>query len=313
MTYILAEIGANHNGDMALAKKMITEAYNCGCNAVKFQSWDKSMWADEFLTDNPKLRQKIEQYSLDFSQLALLSHFAKETGIEFICTLSDENKEIPSIVEFIKIASMDVNNIPLLKFTATQGKPVLLSVGMSTDKEITNAYKTLKGKRPVTPLHCVSLYPPKDNQANLGRIEHLRKLLKSPVGYSDHTIGATACLSAVALGAVCIEKHFTLDKNMEGWDHAISADPMEMSYIVRQSKRISEMLKKSKMPDKDTRNVMRRSIVAGRDYGRSEKIDKLDYKRPGTGIPPDKYSWILGRKARHDIKKGTMLKLRDLI
>jgi sialic acid synthase SpsE len=334
--YIIAEIGANHNGDMELAKTMIRAAKECGCDAAKFQSWtpDSLIAKEEYdrnqtYNDSPKkhfgsLEAMVEKYYLRDSQHFELKTFCDEIGIHF-CSSPFSPKEADLLkkldVPFIKIASMDVNNPEFLKHVARLQKPVVLSTGMATLHEIEAAVKTIEGEgnREIILLHCISVYPPDHKDINLRNILMLKEVFGYPVGFSDHSFGTSIPLASVALGAKIIEKHFTIDKNMEGWDHDISADIPEMKVIVSDSAKIvaslgsyqrivSEAEEKKKLK-------FRRSIVTNRDLsgGHLIKMEDLTFKRPGTGIRPDEAKYVIGRKINRNIKADELLKWDDLL
>ena len=257
--YIIAEIGANHNGDMDLAKKMIDSAIMCGCDAVKFQSWDNRSLISKtgykqntVFTDSKKkhfgsLEQMVDKYYLRKEQHFELKNYCISKGIDF-CSTPFSKEEVDLLneldVEFFKVASMDINNYPLLRYLAKFDKPILLSTGMANLGEIEKAVKIIEeeGNSKIIILHCVAIYPPEDKDLNLKNISMLQKTFGYPVGFSDHTIGFAAPLASVALGACIIEKHFTTDKDLPGWDHEISANPEEMKIIVENSKMIRDSL-----------------------------------------------------------------------
>ncbi len=333
--YIIAEIGSNHNGDMELAKKIIKKAKDCGADAVKFQSWtDKSLISKEEYrknqkyTDSPKkhfgsLKEMVKKYYLRPEQHFELKKYCDEIGIEFSSTpfSKDEVDLLLQLdVPFIKVASMDINNLELLKYIAAQNKPIVLSTGMATLGEIETALNVIKneGNDQIILLHCVSVYPPKLRDINLNNITMLQKTFDLPVGFSDHTIGTSVPIAAITLGACLIEKHFTLDKNLPGWDHSISADPQELEYICKEGKKIPDVLgtcKRTVSKDEiEKAKKFRRSIVLKRDMKRGEIIsyNDLDYKRPGTGIRPDETKYVVGRKLIKDKYYDDLLKWEDL-
>ena len=254
--YIIAEIGANHNGDMNLAKKIIDSAKDCGVDAVKFQSWTpKSLISKKEYDENTEyndgdggkkhfgsLKEMVEKYYLKEGQHFELKEYCNQIGVDF-CSSPFSNKEVDLLnkldVPFFKIASMDINHLELLKYVAKQDKPILLSTGMSSIPEIEKALETIKneGNNKIILLHCISIYPPEHKDINLNNIKMLQDAFGFPVGFSDHSIGTAVPLASIALGACVIEKHFTIDKNLPGWDHQISADTLEMKQIVEESKK----------------------------------------------------------------------------
>jgi len=328
--YIIAEIGSNHNGDMDLARKIIDKAVETGVHAVKFQSWTpQSLIAKEeyeantVYTDDPKkhwgsLREMVEEYYLREEQHHELNEYCKNKGIDF-CSTPFSKEEADLLLElnvpFFKVASMDINNLRLLRYLGNTGKPVILSTGMATMGEIEQAIQTVEdtGNRNIVLLHCVSVYPPEMETINLRNITTLQQAFGYPVGFSDHTIGSAIPLASVALGACLIEKHFTIDKDLPGWDHMISADPEEMKVIASESKNIVASLGSSRRviseTEKEKMPKMRRSIVAAKPIKKGETVtaDHLAFKRPGTGIAPDQEKLVVGRKAAHDILEDVVL------
>ena len=333
--YIIAEIGSNHNGDMELAKKMIDEAKRCGADCVKFQSWSKdTIFSEQVYKDNYFLRDDyrnrtdytlkeiVDEYSIDRADHYLLKKYCDEVGIEFNSTPFSK-EEVDLLVDelhvpFIKIASMDLNNIPFLKYIAQKGKPVVISTGLCGLSDVSDAVECLKtnGCSEVILLHCVSIYPPEDEMVNLNNVDMLRNTFGCKVGYSDHTIGTVAPILSMAKGVCIIEKHFTLDKNMVGWDHKVSANPEELEIICNAAKCGYKMLgayQKVVNENEERRNAFKRSIVAAKDIKCGQIIEEadIDFKRPGTGIEPKYYEFIIGRKATRDIEKDQILSRED--
>lgn len=334
--YIIAEIGANHNGDMKLAKRMIDAAKKAGADCVKFQSWTKDSIFSKgvyeqnyFLNDDYRnredytLEQIVDKYHIGLEQHVELKRYCDEIGIDFNST-PFSNKEVDLLVDvldvpFIKVASMDLENVPLLKYMASKGKPIILSTGLGDLKDIYNAVKCLEenGAKDIALLHCVSIYPPKDYQVNLNNIDLLKDNFNYPVGYSDHTLGTLASVLSIAKGAIIIEKHFTLDKNMEGWDHKVSADYEELETICKACTVGKEMLGQYNRivnESLERRNAFKRSIVAAREISCGQIIQKedLDYKRPGTGISPKNYEKVIGKKAIKKIESDEVIQWEDI-
>ena len=335
--YIIAELGANHNGDMTLARTLVHEAKKAGCDCAKFQSWTKdSIFSkkvyeeNKFLDDDYRSRTDyslesiIEAYSMSEAELRELKKLCDEVGIDFGCTPFTK-REVDFLVDdlnigFIKIASMDLNNYEFLKYVGTKKKPIVLSTGLSTLSEIDHAVQVIEstGHRDIILLHCIAVYPPRDETINLRNIEMLRTNYPDyPVGFSDHSFGTAVPLAAVALGACMIEKHFTLDKNMPGWDHKVSMTPDEMGELVVGSKRIVKALGTTRRvlskEDYEKIPAFRRSIVAARPIskGQTIQVEDLDVKRPGTGIEPQYLEIIVGRVAKRDISFDEMLTAED--
>lgn len=333
--YIIAEIGSNHNGDMELAKKLIDQAKLCGADCVKFQSWSKDTIfskkvyeENHFLQDDYRnrtdytLEEIVEEYSIDRADHFLLKEYCDSIGIDFNSTpfskreadlLVDELK-----VPFIKIASMDLNNLPFLTYVARKGLPVVVSTGLCDLADVSDAVKCLRenGCSEIVLLHCVSVYPPEDAMVNLNNMDMLRQAFGCKVGYSDHTIGYVAPILAMGKGACMIEKHFTVDKEMAGWDHKISANPEELRAICSAAGSAPAMLgsyQKVVSESKERRDAFKRSIVAARNIKQGEILDEtaLDFKRPGTGIEPKYYPFIVGRAAKRDLMADEIISMED--
>lgn len=333
--YVIAEIGANHNGDMELAKKMIHIAKECGADCVKFQSWTKNsvfskkVYEDNyFLNDDYRdrtdytLEQIVDAYHIDEQKHIMLKEYCDKIGIDFNSTPFSK-AEVDLLVDkldvpFIKIASMDLNNIPFLTYIAKKNKPVVMSTGLCDLSDVNDAVKCLRtnGCEKIILLHCVSIYPPKDEEVNLNNIDMLRMNFSCPVGYSDHTLGTVAPILSIAKGACIIEKHFTLDKNMEGWDHKISANPEELKVICDATASAYKMLGTSNKvvsENRERREAFQRSIVAAKPIQKGHIIteEDLEYKRPGTGIPPKYYRFLIGKEAKRDITFDEIIRYED--
>ena len=336
--YVIAELGSNHNGDMSLARALILEAKAAGADCVKFQSWSKNtIFSKEkyednyFLEDDYRnrddytLEEIVNAYSISEGELLEMKKFADEIGID--CTSTPFSKqEVDFLIDslkspFIKVASMDLNNYPFLNYIASKGKPIILSTGLSELHEIDRAVRTIEeaGNNQIVILHCVSTYPPDDRDVNLNNIQTLQRVYPDyPVGFSDHTIGTAIPLAAVALGACVIEKHFTLDKNMPGWDHRVSATSEELKQIVIDGRRVALSMGSFRVAAPESaekKREFRRSIVLTRDMKEGELIsaDDIDYKRPGGGIKPELTDFMVGRRLAKDLDQDHVLKLSDII
>ncbi len=341
--YVIAEIGANHNGDMTLAREMIAAAKDCGCDAVKFQLWGRHTAHTESYIQKLSAQKKLGDVDLSTPELGLgtvadqlerfqctqdqhveLKQYADSVGIDFSSTALTE-EDIDFLVEldvaFLKIASQDTDHPHFIKYIAEKGLPTILSTGLSNWAEIEEAVECFKPDQMhnLCLMHVVSLYPPDDSLINLRKIMTMESVFGVPVGYSDHSIGFSIPLAAVTLGAVAIEKHFTMDKNMPGWDHKVSADPAEMRIICSEAKRIHAALGSANpqlSPDEVKKaDHFRRSIVTTKAVKKGEvlSMDKLFFKRPGVGIKPNELKYVLNRVASRDIAGDELVKWDDLV
>lgn len=332
--YIIAEVGSNHNGDMDLCRRLIDAAAEAGANAVKFQSWsDKSLIAEEEYTRNTEysdkkkhfgsLREMVTAYQLTADQHREASAHCRRRGIAFCSTpfsIEEANLLEELEVPFFKIASMDIVHLSLLKFVARKQLPVVISTGMATLAEIERAVATVRaeGNDQVVLLHCVSIYPPDFDTIHLRNMAMMQDTFDVTVGFSDHTLGTAIPLAAIALGASVIEKHFTLDQEMAGWDHAISANPEQLRTIVVEGRNIFTSLGERKRivspAEIEKRKKFRRSLVATRKLDRGHVLTEadLDAKRPGTGIAPDEITYVLGRRLSSDVAADQVLQWEHL-
>ena len=332
--YVIAEIGSNHNGDMDLCRRLIDAAADAGADAVKFQSWsEKSLIAKEEYDHNPSysdkkrhfgsLREMVRAYQFTPEQHVEAHAYCQARGITFCSSVfSPEEADLLEKLDvpFFKIASMDVDNLPLLACVARKRRPMVISTGMATLAEVEQAVETVRtaGNEEIVLLHCVSIYPPEYKSINLRNMSTLREAFEVPVGFSDHTLGTAVPLAAIALGASVIEKHFTLDKDMPGWDHAISADPAELQTIVKEGKNVFDALGSSRRivseAEYEKRRKLRRSLVARRPLRRGHVIadGDLNAKRPGTGISPAEMRYVIGRRLADDVEEDQVLRWEDL-
>ncbi len=322
--YLIAEVGSNHNGDMELASEMIKSAKVAGADCVKFQSWTKnSLYSKSIFESDPELEATLDQVAVSEEDLRECKKIADNIGIDMISTPFSE-KEADFLVDelkvpFMKVASMDLNNYPLLEYVAKKGLPIVLATGLGELHEIDKAVKTIEnaGNSNIILLHCISMYPPEDKDVNLNNIDTLMRIYPYPIGFSDHTLGFSIALAASAKGACVIEKHFTTDKTLPGCDQSISIDPDELDIISRETKRINDSLGEYRIiapegPEK--RSAFRRSLVAARDIKGGAMIDQSDItqKRPGHGIPPGKIDEVIGRKVLRDISADDLIRFDAL-
>lgn len=328
--FIIAEAGVNHNGDIETAKRLVDEAAKAGADAVKFQTFK----AENLVCKNAKKAEyqlqttdKTESQYFMLKRLELteemhwkLLEYCKEKSIIFLSTPFD----IGSIrmlgamaIPIIKIPSGEITNFPYLREAAGQHKKVILSTGMSSLTEVRNALNVLmeNGAKDITVLHCNTQYPTPLSDVNLLAMVSMGKELGIPVGYSDHTQGIEVPLAAVALGACVIEKHFTLDRNMEGPDHKASLEPSELKTMVDGIRRIELALgkgvKQASASEKANIDIVRKSIVAAKPIKRGEVLteENLATKRPGTGICPMRWNEIIGMTAERDYETDEMIQI----
>ena len=333
--YIIAEVGSNHNGDMNLCRDLIDAAAVAGAHAVKFQSWtDKSLIAEEEYERNTtysdkkkhfgSLREMVTAYQLTGEQHAQAHERCIEKGIAFCSTpFSPEEADLLESLDvpFYKIASMDVVHLPLLRYVARKKRPVVISTGMATMGEVEQAVDTIRaeGNDQIVLLHCISIYPPEYETIHLRNMETLQRAFECPVGFSDHTLGTAIPLAAIALGACMIEKHFTLDQDMEGWDHAISANPAQMRTIVQEGKNIVAALGSSRRTVSDAemekRKKFRRSLVTRQALCKGHVLSESDFdaKRPGLGVSPDQVQYVVGRTLACDMAEDQVLRWSNLL
>jgi len=343
--FIIAEAGVNHNGKLSLAKKLIDVAAKAGADAVKFQTFDpdtlvtKDAAKAEYQVrneENPsRLRRRVLPLGKGESQYEMLKRlmlprtyhselkrYAEKKGLIFLSTpfsLSDAQFLRTLGVPAFKVASSDTNNLPFLSRIATWKLPIILSTGMADMAEVKEAVRAIKkaGNTKLVLLQCTTNYPTAFTETNLRAIQTLHKAFGLPVGFSDHTIGNEAAVAAVALGAVVVEKHFTLDRDLPGPDHKASLAPSELLDFVTKVRNTEAALGTGKKvpftSEKETAKVARKSIVGTDDIKRGDRFTKrnLGIKRPGTGLLPKDYDGIIGKRATRDIEADTLLTKYD--
>jgi N,N'-diacetyllegionaminate synthase len=319
-TLIIAEAGVNHNGDLALARKLIEAAAAAGADRVKFQTFS----ADRLVTTEArKADYQIQAADAGESQHAMLRRLeltpdmhdeliahCRSKGIEFFSTGFDVDS-VDLLVRLglgsFKIPSGEITNLPYLRHVGGYGKPVLLSTGMASLGEIEAALMAIEQagtpRSQITVLHCTTEYPAPMAEVNLRAMLTIRDAFGVAVGYSDHTRGIEVAIAAVALGASVIEKHFTLDRNLPGPDHKASLEPDELKAMVAAIRNVEQALgvgtKFATPSELKNRPIGRKSIVAARaiEAGEILSVDNLTAKRPGTGISPMRWDELVGRKA----------------
>lgn len=325
--YIVGEMNTSHFGNINTAKQMIDEAKQAGCNCVKFQSWTtESLYSKTYYDKNPIAKRFVKGFSFDEIQLKELSDYCKSIGISFSSTPYSK-EEVDFLVDkcevpFVKIASMDLNNFSFLEYIGKKNVPIILSTGMGTIEEIRDAIKILEktNNKNISILHCISIYPPEIQTIRLKNIIGLRKEFPLyPIGFSDHSIGIEIPIAAVALGACLIEKHFTLDKSKIGMDNQVATEPNEMKQLVKSCLNVQIALGEEERIILDAevkkRVEMRRSLVSTKELkaGSILRLEDLDTKRPGTGIPPNKINEVIGKELKNDIEKDSVILYSDVI
>ena len=328
-TLIIAEAGVNHNGSLDLAKRLVDRAKECGADIVKFQTAKLGSLVTKFAPmaayqkENTGIEESqknmLSRLLLSFEDFLGLSEYCRNVGIKFLSTPFDIDSIhfLYSLQDIWKIPSGEITNYPYLVEIAKTGKDIILSTGMSTLDEVDAALEVLKvnGAGKITLLHCTTDYPASPEDVNLRAMLTMKEHCGCPVGYSDHTQGIEVSVAAVALGAEVIEKHFTLDKTMEGPDHKASLEPNELRAMVKAVRNIERALGNGlKVPSESEKmniEVARKSIIAARDIRKGEIFteENLTTKRPGTGICPMMWNEILGTEARRDFMEDELIKI----
>ncbi len=325
-TFIIAEAGVNHNGSLDLAKKLIDSAAMIGANAIKFQTFktellvSKSAPLAKYQEKNTKnidnQFQMLKKLELSYEDFLELNRYCLDKGIVFLSSAFDlmsidflSKMDIP----IWKIPSGEITNYPYLKKIGKLKKKILLSTGMSTLGEIENAINVFvengTNYNDITLLHCSSEYPAPYEEVNLLAIKTLKDAFHLDTGYSDHTQGIEVPIAAVALGAKVIEKHFTLDKNLDGPDHKASLNPDEFALMVKSIRNIElslgDGIKKPSISELKNKKIVRKSIVASKDIKKGEIFteDNITTKRPANGLDPFLWDFLIGKKATKDYEK----------
>lgn len=329
---IIAEAGVNHNASMEMARKMVVEAAKAGADYVKFQTAvpelvissiaPKAEYQKETTGEGESQLEMCKAIHLPLSAYPELAELCRKEGIGFMSTpfdLVSIDSLAPLKMDYWKIPSGEITNLPYLRKIARIGGKVILSTGMSTLVEVAEAVEVLvRGgidRKDIFLLHCTTQYPTPYSDVNLLAMESLRKLDVGGVGYSDHTLGIEVPVAAAALGAQVIEKHFTLDKSLPGPDHRASLDPSELAAMVKAVRHIEEALgsveKRVAECEKSNIEVARKSIVAARPISEGEVFteENITVKRPGNGISPMEWDSVLGKKAKKDFPYDSLIEL----
>ncbi len=332
-TYIIAEIGPNHNGSFKIAKKMINLLKGSGVDAIKFQLanpdnvYSKNSFKAEYQKKNTgkgsiiNMSRKYQLSKQDHLKLANLCHKNK---IDYLCSAFDTEslqflvKKVK--VKYIKVPSGEITSLDMLDYISNLKKKIILSTGMASIKEIKDAIKKLSKKRKqnIVILHCVSSYPTNKKDLNLNIIREFQRIFKLDIGFSDHSLGNEACLAAVAMGAKVIEKHVTISKKKRGPDHSSSSSIKDFFSLVKQIRELEIMLggpkKKLLQSEKNTKDVSRKSLITNKDLIRGKRLKSSDivFKRPGTGISPMNLKSVIGMKIKKNIPADNLILMKDL-
>lgn len=328
--YIIAEAGVNHNGDPELARQLIDIASDAGADCVKFQtfksenlvSWyaAKADYQKQTTNENESQLDMLKKLELSYKDFKALKDYATDKGIDF-CTTPFDDESIEFVYElgcgFWKIPSGEITNLPYLRKIAQYNQPVILSSGMSTLEELKSAVNLIKryNSQTIVVLHCNTGYPTPMQDVTLLAMNQIKSETGCDVGYSDHTQGIEVAIAAAALGAVIIEKHFTLDRTMEGPDHKASLEPGELKKMIQSVRNIELALgdgKKRVSPsEKCNMDIARKSIVAKRNIQRGEPFtdNNLTTKRPGTGMSPMLWDDVIGKISEQDYEKDEQIKI----
>ena len=330
MTFIIAEAGVNHNGSFELAKQLVDKAVQAGVDCIKFQTFNsknlvsaqaqKAEYQKKTTDSNESQLDMLKKLELSHEQFKELKEYCDQKGIMFLSTPFD----LESIdflaelgVKIWKIPSGEITNYPFLRAIGKRKESVIMSTGMCTLEEVRDAVKVLNefGTNDITLLHCTTEYPAPYDSVNLNAMLTLKKEFGFNVGYSDHTNGIEIPIAAVAVGAIVIEKHFTLDKNMEGPDHKASLEPDELKQMVQGIRHIETALgdgnKQPSEVEKKNIAIARKSIVAKFDIKKGEKFTEgnLAAKRPGNGISPMKWNNVVGKVAKKDFSVDELIEI----
>lgn len=331
--YVIAEVGVNHNGSVRTAKKLIDSAAFAGADAVKFQTFfaddlvsrtaAKAQYQERNTDSAGNQHQMLSQLELTEAEFEELRDYCLTTGVDFLST--PFGFEAADLLERIgatafKVSSGDLTYLQFLDYLARKGLPMIISTGMANLGEVETAVNTIDeaGPVPLCLLHCVSDYPTEASACNLLAIETMKLAFGRPVGWSDHTIGSTVAVAAVACGARIIEKHITLDRSSSGPDHAASIEPKEFASYVRDIRdtlaALGDGIKRPTSAELDTALVARRSVVAVRDLdaGAIVQEDDVALLRPGTGIPPHLFDLVLGTRLGRSVRAWSPLTVADL-
>lgn len=320
-TLVIAEAGVNHNGQLDLALKLCDAAKASGADVVKFQTWKtekiitRTVAQADYQSENTGKQESqfdmLKRLELSYEDFTKIKEYCDKIGIQFAST-ADEEESLDFLIKlgipFIKIGSGEITNIPYLRIMGSKKLPIIISSGMSTIAEVDTALNELRnaGATDITLLHCTTNYPCPMNSVNLNAMLTLKDAFKIPVGYSDHTEGIEVPIAAVAMGATVIEKHFTLNRNMEGPDHLASTEPKEFKKMVDSIRNIEIALGNGeKVPTKaevDISRVVLKRCVASQKIKAGEKFceNNITVKRNDKGLPSKYWDLLIGKQAAKD-------------
>jgi N-acetylneuraminate synthase len=330
-TFIIAEAGVNHNGDILIAKQLVDEAVKAGVDAVKFQTWKTELLVSkeasqaEYQADNTgKVESQfdmLKRLELSYSDFLKLKRYCDSVGVMFMSTPDEVESAnfLKPLQSTFKIGSGELTNIPFLQYIAGFKKKVILSTGMGGLDEIQSALHALESgvidRSDITLLHATTMYPTPMKDVNLNAMQTMRDTFNISVGYSDHTMGIEVPIAAVAMGASVIEKHFTLSRDMQGPDHKSSLEPEELRFMVSAIRNIEEALgdgiKTAKPSEEQNKNVVRKSIVAIQPIKKGDLYTEknLGTKRTGKGVSASMWKKVLGLKANSDYQIDAIIRL----
>lgn len=332
-TFIIAEAGVNHNGSLTKALELIEVAASAQADAVKFQTFraedlvtstaPKADYQKRATGENQSQFEMLKALELTMADFKVLFDHCQKNGIEFMSTPFDEKSadELESLgMSTFKIPSGELTNHPLIRHIAQKQKPIILSTGMATLDEVNQAVEVIRavGNTQFQLLHCVSDYPADPATVNLRAMQVMRERFQVSVGLSDHTLGIHIPIAAVAMGASCIEKHFTLDKSLPGPDHQASLNPEELDQMVKQVREVERAfgsgIKQPTEAERKTALIARRSVVLAHDLPEGHLLTPNDLilRRPGTGLPPNELPYLIGKKLKSDLPKDHILQESDL-
>jgi N-acetylneuraminate synthase len=329
--FIIAEAGVNHNGNINLAKKLIDIAVDAGVDAVKFQTWKTELLVTkeaiqaEYQTENTGKEESqyemLKRLELSYDDFRELKNYCDKKNILFMSTPDEYQSAdfLSQLQDIFKIGSGELTNIPFLKHIGKYGKKIILSTGMGTLAEIEKALFTLikagTQKDNITLLHATTMYPTPMNEVNLNAMLTIKNAFNINIGYSDHTMGIEVPISAVALGAKVIEKHFTISTDMDGPDHKASLEPQELKQMVESIRNIEKAMGNGeKTPQQSeilNKKVVRKSIVANREIKKGEILNEenLTTKRVGSGLSSELWDEVIGLKANYEFQKDEPIRL----